>query len=217
MAVMWKPPRPTVLAFVVLFSLASLFIASGRGLAQAEPERFGMTEEQYREFSEQAKRFGLTPEGLKKWVDAEIGTPLMYDKKHKVAVGVKLAPDGSARAINIFADDKGDETIAFTYELGDEARNSHVTYSGAIGAPDANDPRGVYWRDLNADGVFDKILIPGAHNELLNLGRGMHILLDGTWTRAQGGKDLPPDTVKVGAIFYRFDRAKGRWLNAQDP
>lgn len=206
-----------ILLLVLIVSLVIVLPSAKRRAGQAGPERFGMSEEQYREFSASAQRFGMSPEGLKNWIDQTIGTPLLYDRKRKLVVSWQASADGSAKTIHIVPvpNPAGPDPAQIRYELGEDEGESMVVYSGSL-LPSDN-PRGAFWRDLNADGVFDQLLIAPERNELLKLDRGMHVLLDGRWARAERGEKMPPDTVMVGGTLYRFDGTAGRWLPEQEP
>lgn len=209
---MLSPRRLSFLLPTLILSMVIVLLAAQRAATRAGPERYGMTGEQYRKFTADAQRFGLTPEGLKKFIDQTIGTPLLYDPKRNLVVSYQAAPDGAAKTIHIVPvpNPAGGELASVRYELADHEGESRVTYSGSL-LPSDN-PRSVYWHDLNADGVFDQMLIPAKHHELLKLDQGIYVLLDGKWTAAERDEKMARDTVKVGGILHRFDRTAGRWI-----
>jgi hypothetical protein len=63
--------------------------------------------------------------------------------------------------------------------------------------------------------VFDQLLIPAKHHELLKLDQGMYVLLDGKWAAAERDETMPRDTVKVGGTLHRFNRTGGHWIAEQ--
>jgi hypothetical protein len=98
---MLSPRRLNVLLPILIVSIIVVPLVAQRAATQSAPERYRMTEEQYRKFTAEAQRFGLSPEGLKKFIDQTIGTPLLYDPKRNLVVSWQAAPDGAAKTIHI--------------------------------------------------------------------------------------------------------------------
>jgi hypothetical protein len=96
---MLSPRRLNVLLPILIVSIIVVPLVAQRAATQSAPERYRMTEEQYRKFTAEAQRFGLSPEGLKKFIDQTIGTPLLYDPKRNLVVSWQAAPDGAAKTI----------------------------------------------------------------------------------------------------------------------
>ena len=130
----------------------------------------------------QAQTAPMTP-GMQQYVDRELGKQLLYDAKHKLVVSCQFNTDGSARVVHIAPDPLGTESVGIDYQLSDGPKPGVVSYLGPLPTGSDNQ-RSVCWVDLNGDGAFDKLYVRSDHNELLNLDRGVYILLDGKWAKA---------------------------------
>ena len=203
--------------FALLLGVVGLaggeWLLAGEPAPQTQPARSADTTagEAKRLDEETAAKFGMTVEQCKQMVAKTLGEVLLYDRKTKLVVSWQANPDKSAHIIHIAPDPLGREKASVRYQLGDDKMAGRVTYMGALPRT-ADDRRAVIWQDLNADGIFDLLMIPVDHNELLNLDRGGYILLDGKWTAAVNDKGKPDHGMKVGNLSYRFDAATGRWV-----
>ena len=190
---------------------ASFLVPLPRGLAQSRGLAHDQMElSQKKRLEAEADRMGMTPTQLKAFDTMNLGIPLLYDSTRRVAVAWQQNADQSARAIRITPDAGGPETVAIDYRPGTSAGPGSVTYSSAASKQNAN-PRAAVWQDLNADGVFDVLVIPVKHNDLLNLDEGTYILLDAKWVAAVPVAAQTAPTMKVGDRSCHFDASSGKW------
>lgn len=205
----------TLIVVCVAMPVAIVVTSRIAASQSTQEDRLGMSEEEYRQFANEAKRFGMTPAAFRRWVDDTVGTPVLWEDKRKVVVAYQRAPDGTPKTIQVLSHPEGDELVAFRYDLGGGKGESSVEY-GTMPGPGRDGRRDVAWHDLNADGTFDRLFVLTEHHELLELDRGMYILLHGKWVAARREETMPKDEVKAGETTYAFDARQGRWT-ARDP
>lgn len=188
-----------VAAVLVVLGLTAAMAPWGMG-QQRGTAREQMELAQKKRLMAEADRIGMTADQMRKFDAVNNGTPLLYDPARKVTVSWKGNLERGADAVFIKPEAGSGERVSIDYQLGKGSTPGAVRYG---------EGSRIAWEDLNADGVFDVLVISVKHHDLLNLNQGTYILLEGKWmaTTAETGEKL----MNVGEERYRFDTTDGRW------